>query len=128
MSGWIDREKAIEDLQNGDPSQLYDLEDIKYWLNCLPSAQPEQQWIPCSERLPSKEERKEWIDKNLGGIGYLYPCLVTRFSRINPDRTKNNPYVAKHYYDGEDFVNNGEEVCSEYVVAWCPLSEPWKGE
>lgn len=84
-------------------------------------------WIPCSERLPSKEERKEWIDKNLGGVGYLYPCLVTRYSSINPDRTKNNPYVAKHYYDGEDFVNNGEEVCSEYIVAWMPLPEPYKG-
>lgn len=84
-------------------------------------------WIPCSERLPSEEERKEWIDNNLDGIGYLYPCLVTRYSSINPDRTKNNPYVAKHYFDGEDFVNCGEEVCSEYILAWMPLPEPWKG-
>lgn len=84
-------------------------------------------WIPCSERLPSEEERKEWIDNNLDGIGYLYPCLVTRYSSINPDRTKNNPYVAKHYFDGEDFVNGGEEVCSEYILAWMPLPEPWKG-
>lgn len=86
-----------------------------------------QEWIPCSERLPSEEERKEWIDNNLDGIGYLYPCLVTRYSSINPDRTKNNPYVAKHYFDGEDFVNCGEEVCSEYILAWMPLPEPWKG-
>ena len=86
-----------------------------------------QGWIPCSERLPSEEERKEWIDNNLDGIGYLYPCLVTRYSSINPDRTKNNPYVAKHYFDGEDFVNCGEEVCSEYILAWMPLPEPWKG-
>ena len=88
--------------------------------------QPEPQWIPVSERLPSKEERKEWIDNNLDGIGYLYPCLVTRYSGINPDRTKNNPYVAKHYFDGEDFLNAGEEVCSEYVIAWMPLPEPYK--
>ena len=88
---------------------------------------PQGEWIPCSERLPSEEERKEWIDKNLDGIGYLYPCLVTRYSSINPDRTKNNPYVAKHYFDGEDFVNCGEEVCSEYILAWMPLPEPWKG-
>ena len=80
-------------------------------------------WIPVSERLPSKEERKEWIDNNLDGIGYLYPCLVTRYSSINPDRTKNNPYVAKHYFDGEDFLNAGEEVCSEYIIAWMPLPE-----
>lgn len=92
----------------------------------FPSAQPEPHWIPVSERKPSEEERKEWIDKNLDGIGYLYPCLVTRYSSINPDRTKNNPYVAKHYYDGEDFVNNGEEVCSEYIIAWMPLPEPYK--
>jgi hypothetical protein len=83
-------------------------------------------WIPVSERLPSKEERKEWIDNNLDGIGYLYPCLVTRYSSINPDRTKNNPYVAKHYFDGEDFLNAGEEVCSEYIIAWMPLPEPYK--
>lgn len=95
-------------------------------IKALPSSPSRPQWIPCSERLPSKEERKEWIDKNLGGIGYLYPCLVTRYSSINPDRTKNNPYVAKHYYDGEDFVNNGEEVCSEYIVAWMPLPEPYR--
>ena len=90
--------------------------------------QEQDRWIPVTERLPSKEERREWIDKNLGGVGYLYPCLVTRYSSINPDRTKNNPYVAKHYYDGEDFVNNGEEVCSEYIVAWRPLPEPYTEE
>ena len=90
--------------------------------------QEQDRWIPVTERLPSKEERREWIDKNLGGVGYLYPCIVTRYSSINPDRTKNNPYVAKHYYDGEDFVNNGEEVCSEYIVAWRPLPEPYTEE
>ena len=90
--------------------------------------QEQDRWIPVTERLPSKEERREWIDKNLGGVGYLYPCLVTRYSSINPDRTKNNPYVAKHYYDGDDFVNNGWEVRSEYIVAWRPLPEAYKEE
>ena len=102
----------------------------KLWRNAYERGKAErpQEWIPCSERLPSEEERKEWIDNNLDGIGYLYPCLVTRYSSINPDRTKNNPYVAKHYFDGEDFVNCGEEVCSEYILAWMPLPEPWKGD
>ena len=97
------------------------------FIKAIPSADRPHGWIPCSERLPSEEERKEWIDNNLDGIGYLYPCLVTRYSSINPDRTKNNPYVAKHYFDGEDFVNCGEEVCSEYILAWMPLPKPWKG-
>jgi hypothetical protein len=99
---------------------------LKNLLATEPTIQPEPQWIPVSERLPSKEERKEWIDNNLDGIGYLYPCLVTRYSSINPDRTKNNPYVAKHYFDGEDFLNAGEEVCSEYIIAWMPLPEAYK--
>ena len=120
--------KLLRDLPSAQPD-LSEYSD-KLWKAAYErgkeEAQDEPHWIPCSERLPSKEERKEWIDKNLGGIGYLYPCLVTRYSSINPDRTKNNPYVAKHYYDGEDFVNNGEEVCSEYIVAWMPLPEPYR--
>lgn len=111
--------KAVDDWLEGRVPNL-NIKDI-------PSADRPQEWIPCSERLPSEEERKEWIDNNLDGIGYLYPCLVTRYSSINPDRTKNNPYVAKHYFDGEDFVNCGEEVCSEYILAWMPLPKPWKG-
>ena len=93
------------------------------------SASPARtEWIPVSERLPSEEERKEWIDEHLDGLGYLYPCLVTRYSAINPERTANNPYVAKHYFDGVDFVKNGEEVCSEFITAWMPLPEPYKVE
>ena len=111
--------KAVDDWLEGRVPNL-NIKDI-------PSADRPQGWIPCSERLPSEEERKEWIDNNLDGIGYLYPCLVTRYSSINPDRTKNNPYVAKHYFDGEDFVNGGEEVSSEYILAWMPLPAPWKG-
>ena len=122
------RNKDMVHGANSDEHQAwYKAEDVYKALEEVPSADRPQGWIPCSERLPSEEERKEWIDNNLDGIGYLYPCLVTRYSSINPDRTKNNPYVAKHYYDGEDFVNCGEEVCSEYILAWMPLPKPWKG-
>lgn len=129
--GLISRKVAIKWVKTecnpyGKPT--LDFESGKRVIEYLEHMPPAQQWIPCSERLPSKEERKEWIDKNLGGIGYLYPCLVTRYSSINPDRTKNNPYVAKHYYNGEDFVNNGEEVCSEYIIAWMELPKPYKEE
>ena len=130
MSDLIRREDAIKatwkEPTYADPINI--LTEVRDRIETIPSAdRPQGEWIPCSERLPSEEERKEWIDNNLDGIGYLYPCLVTRYSSINPDRTKNNPYVAKHYFDGEDFVNCGEEVCSEYILAWMPLPKPWKG-
>lgn len=110
---------------HGNLQGCIEFRQLAEWLKELKQLREQTRWIPVSDRLPSKEERKEWIDKNLDGLGYLYPCLVTRYSSVNPDRTKNNPYVAKHYYDGEDFVNNGEEVCSEYVIAWMPLPEPY---
>ena len=130
MSDLIKREDAIKatwkEPTYADPINI--LTEVRDRIEAIPSAdRPQGEWIPCSERLPSEEERKGWIDNNLDGIGYLYPCLVTRYSSINPDRTKNNPYVAKHYFDGEDFVNCGEEVCSEYILAWMPLPKPWKG-
>lgn len=122
--------KAVwgDDINPNEDGMVFEAQShIDRDIRLIPSTDRPQEWIPCSERLPSEEERKEWIDKNLDGIGHLYPCLVTRYSSINPDRTKNNPYVAKHYFDGEDFVNCGEEVCSEYILAWMPLPKPWKG-
>lgn len=125
----IDADKLMQHIKHNLCISSFDylLDSEKAIINMIESEPSIPTWTPCSERLPSEEERKEWIDNNLDGIGYLYPCLVTRYSSINPDRTKNNPYVAKHYFDGEDFVNGGEEVCSEYILAWMPLPEPWKG-
>lgn len=120
----ISRQDLLDAIERDAYRHTY-LDQITGIVKRMPSA---QQWIPCSERLPSDEERKEWIDTHLDGIGYLYPCLVTRYSSINPEREAYNPYVAKHYFDGEDFVDNGEEVCSEYVIAWMPLPEPFKEE
>lgn len=120
------REEAIA--HGKEQLDVFGGEHAEFIKLALKALEQESRWIPCSERLPSKDERKEWIDNNLDGIGYLYPCLVTRYSSINPDREKNNPYVAKHYFDGEDFLNGGEEVCSEYIIAWMPLPEPYKAE
>ena len=76
------------------------------------------QWISIKDRMPDAE-RKEYIDHSPAGA-HLYPCLVTRRSNIVEGRV----YVAKHYYDGEDFVNNGDQVCTDSVIAWAVLPEP----
>ena len=78
----------------------------------------EQQWIPCSERLPEDEDYRPYSENEDGvvwwfngaglmGLGWYYPCLETWA-----------------YYD--------EMSCSEKlvdnVIAWMPLPDPYKGD
>lgn len=70
----------------------------------LPFAQPEPQWIPCSERLPEENQI----------------CIVT-------DETRQNTYeyrFCKLAYDEEQ----GWTYLKHRIIAWMPLPEPWKGE
>lgn len=82
-------------------------------------------WIPTEERLPEDEARK-FIKEELGGIGYLYPCLLT-YRSPNTERV----HVVRFYYDvyKKWFVNAGEELCEkERCFAWRPLPEPYRPE
>ena len=74
----------------------------------IPSARQEQQWIPCSERLPepeSKEQRRGFYftTNGYGSVG------MTRYE----------------FYD--DFRKTGWQGDIR-IDAWMPLPEPWKGE
>ena len=95
-----------------------DFEDACCAIEEAPSA---EQWIPVSVRLPD-EEFVEGLEN--GTVYNLYPLLVTRYATHSPVDPK-RLYVAKHYYDGNDFVNNGGEECTEAVIAWMPLPEPY---
>lgn len=75
-------------------------------------------WTSAAQRKPDAERRE--LIRNSPPGAYLYPCLVTRRS----EQVEGRIYVAKHYYDGEEFLNNGEEVCTEFIIAWAPLPEP----
>ena len=82
-------------------------------------------WIPVEERLP-EDEAKKYIDEELNGIGYLYPCLLTYRSPITE-----RIHVVKFYYDIYDhwFVNAREDVCEkDRCIAWRPLPEPYRPE
>ena len=81
----------------------------------------EDQWIPRDKRLPD-EERYEYCKTH---YAYLYPCLVTRLSSPEISQSGTRIYVAKHYFDGEDFLNNGEEICTDLILAWKPLPQPY---
>lgn len=69
------------------------------------SADRPQEWIPCSERLPSEN-----------GKTYL-TCL---------DDSGYEWYQTLTYYDGWNCTKQDRESEIKGVVAWMPI-EPWKG-
>ena len=119
MSDPIDRQAAINTAQvmyERCDENIEDYRDLMVEsLKVLPSAQPEQQWIPCSERLP-----------DIGEHHVSEPCIV---------------YCSNGAYGFAELEENifGQvgwdcERDDEYhdplgeVLAWMPLPEPYKGE
>jgi len=124
---------AYRDGKNeGNPLAQYNkgLEDGKKAIENLPSAQPEQQWIPCSERLPED----------------IRPVIVTW---KNTDPKSYYQYIVGKHFTGTACYKNGkwywyssttEDMLAEYgrydseefdeaieCIAWMPLPEPYKG-
>ena len=103
-------DKIINDLLENDslqasPSVWHGLHMIKQ----LPSAQPEPQWIPCSERLPN------------GQTEVIVSCCDDA-----GDSKYNYTSFGWMTRDGEYWIVDNE--INYYVNAWMPLPEPWKGE
>lgn len=88
-----------------------DLRNMLDEIEALPPAQPEQRWIPCSERLPEEP----------------YGCLATVWDTnpVTMDEFENIlPYFVG--WDGEQWNDDDGEQCPFEVVAWMPLPEPYK--
>lgn len=123
MSDLISREKALEEIEDWERCYTWDehcreskedyiVSPSDVIVN-LPSAQPEQQWIPCSEKLP-----------NTNGI-----YIVTR--RIS-DGFECRNITDACYFDGSNTWHDDTRVNHERkyladVLAWMPLSTPWEG-
>lgn len=92
---------------------MADLKIVKNDFKNLPSAQPEQRWIPCSERMPD------------GAFG----CLVTVWD-TNPVTMDEFENVLPYFvgWDGEQWNDADGEQCPFEVIAWMPLPEVYKGE
>ena len=79
------------------------------FIEAIPSADRPQEWIPCSERLPSE---KDYIgdvviwctDKSIVGVGWYY------------ESTKSWATIDDTF----------PPILGE-VIAWMPLPKPWKG-
>ena len=75
----------------------------------LPSTSSEQQWIPCSKRLPiGQTEVIASMHDDSGDTAFDY----TASGWVTPD--------------GRYWIVDGE--INNFVVAWMPLPKPWKGE
>jgi hypothetical protein len=88
----------------------------------MPTLTPPNEWVSVEERLP-EDEARQYIEDELDGIGYLYPCLLT-YKSPNTERI----HVCRFYYDiiQKWFVNNGEELCEKgRCIAWMPLPAPY---
>ena len=123
MSDLISREKALEEIEDWERCYTWDehcreskedyiVSPSDVIVN-LPSAQPEQQWIPCSEKLP-----------NTNGI-----YIVTR--RIS-DGFECRNITDACYFDGSNTWHDDTRVNHERkyladVLAWMPLPTPWEG-
>ena len=114
----IDRQAAIDAIESHirtaeEPYQLTQADKVlnhafEVSASCIynaPSAQPEQRWIPCSERLPEYD-------------GEMY--LVTDYcEQINRRRI----HISYCYVNREGFWS---DVPIGYkVIAWMPLPEPY---
>jgi len=87
-------------------------------INGLPPAQPEQKWIPCSERLPEEygEYQITWTTSAYGKrfIGDSEYEITTEWDYEN-DRFKGEWLLPDYIKDHSDIK----------VIAWMPLPEPY---
>jgi len=120
MDDLISRQAAIDAINHICPidtdcdGTLLDRLDVRYVLSDLPSAQPEQKWIPCSERLPEANEDGE-SDYILLSCSN---CSLPIIGRYQVDDQ------GGAFYDGDDdkpLVSYGL-----FTNAWMPLPESYK--
>ena len=125
MARMIDADRLLRELtalSHGQvwPGWTYD--GIRLLIERQPTLTPPNEWVSVEERLP-EDEARQYIEDELDGIGYLYPCLLT-YKSPNTERI----HVVRFYYDiiQKWFVNNGEELCEKSrCIAWMPLPAPY---
>ena len=121
----ISRQAAIDACHNyEDGKDAYAYGDVvEKRLKTLPSAEPDQRWIPCSERVP--EEDTEVL------ISYRYKEGEGDTDHVNIDITSYGTvcfggreiHTLKEWRQPFDYFHANYEV-----IAWMPLPEPYREE
>ena len=106
--------------------------DMRGVIETLPSAQPEQRWIPCSERLPEFDVKVLAYVKNKDPEGRfnkdgIYTATLEDKVPVHDPEGKRN-FWGIPGYDSEWTVWSWSYFTETNVLAWMPLPEPWEGE
>ena len=119
----LDIERLLDtDVVRQSKTASWLLDQVLHDIQAMPTLTPPNEWVSVEERLP-EDEARQYIEDDLDGIGYLYPCLLT-YKSPNTERI----HVVRFYYDiiQKWFVNNGEELCEKgRCIAWMPLPAPY---
>lgn len=108
----ISRKAAIDAIYHHLPS--VSRTRARTMLHEVPSAQPEQQWIPCSERLPRTNGVYNVTRKISDGFECRNISDACYFDGIN-------------MWHDDTRVNHGRMYLTD-VIAWMPLPESWEGK
>ena len=121
----IDADAAIKALtEYGNGRAVYiGVEEAVRRIEDLPSIQPEQRWIPCSERMP---EEHEWIGTKRFGTTISDEVYVTFEA---PDGQRFTDHIS--FQNGKLSTSDAERMRVWYKgakpIAWKPLPEPYQG-
>ena len=138
MDDLISRQAAIERLReyaNDDMTSMEKAIGADYCMDLIrtmPSAQPDQRWIPIKTRPMTEEESNDWSEILEYDIEYedslIYVSQLpddgqevltcSRYGWIRIDKFENDPDY------GCSFEENGD---MDGIVAWMPMPEPYKG-
>ena len=96
----------------------------KAWIESLPSAQPEQRWIPCSERLPDEHE---WLGTKKFGTTISNEVYVT-FEAPDGQRFAEHISFQNGKLSPVDEQRMKVWFKGAKPIAWMPLPEPYREE
>ena len=143
MSDLISRQAAIK------TAHLPVIDDAGYEvvrvndILALPSAQPEQRWIPVTERLPENEQ-EVFVTVEVRPIGCkprrrVIKAFYTDGKHTDADSAytwyeleeldcddNGNIIIPKGWWEAVDYSDEFNMI-DDFVVAWRELPEPWEG-
>ena len=130
----ISRQAAIEYLMTNmnwydedgyESDDDYKRECITELINGVPSAQPEQRWIPFKTRPLTKEEKEEHPEWD-GILDCKLPDDGQRILVNVSVRGHESVQYDEFYTDDGSYLDSGYEIGTE-ATAWMPLPEPYMG-